>query len=224
MKARWRCCSLAALAVTAILASGCNLIALPFFIFGPEPRIEPECKCLADKEHKEQVKVVILTYSGLETRPEFVRVDRELTNHLREQLKAALAYNKEDVIVANPRRIEEFCNENPNADPEEIGNHFDADYVIYLEINELTLYEKGSRNTLYRGQADITVNLIDLKHPDEGPIQKEFRCLYPGEVKNAIPREDISLAQFRHDFLAYTGKRLAWYFTSHPTNADHSCE
>ncbi|HXG10050.1 MAG TPA: hypothetical protein VNK04_09700 [Gemmataceae bacterium] len=216
------------LVVAALGLTGCNLLALPFFIFGPEPAVPAGMKRVASDDKRKVVKVLILTHNtGLEMKPEFVRADRELTERVRAHLKAGFEYNKENVVIASPRRVEEFKNENPDwhtMDFEEIGKQFGADYVFYLEIRSLTLYEPRSANTLYRGRAEITVSLIDVNHPDEGPLRREFVCQFPSETRHAIPVEDISLEKFRDAFLNYVAKRLSWYLTSHPTREEHDCE
>lgn len=176
--------------LVALGLTGCNLLTLPFFIFGPEPAVEPSLKRLAAEDKKKDVKVMILTYSKMMTKPEFARVDRDLNQRLRAQLKAGFEYNKENVRVAVPRRLEEFQNENPSwytMDLDEIGKQFGADYVIYLEVKELTLFEKGSSNTLYRGKAEINVSLIDVNNPDEGPLRSDFVCQYPSETGQIPP-------------------------------------
>src|SRR5262245_9079924 len=71
MAATWRRWCLLGVFLTAALGSGCNILSLPFFIFGPEPKIEAKLHKLASDEKDKEVKVVILAYSGLETRPEF---------------------------------------------------------------------------------------------------------------------------------------------------------
>ena len=63
--------------------------------------------------------------------------------------------------LASPQQVERFKSETPNwkrLSLEEIGKHFQADYVICLEIESASLYEMGSSNQLYRGrfQANMT--------------------------------------------------------------------
>jgi hypothetical protein len=207
--------------------TGCNLLALPFFILGPEPAREADLKKLAADDKKKEVKVVILAHNTMEVKPEFIRIDRDLSERLRTQLKAGFEYNKENVRVVSSRRVDEFKNENPGwhtMDFEEIGKQFGADYVVFLEIKNISLYEKGSGNTLYRGRADINVSLIDVTNPDEGPLRKEFICQFPSEVRQGIPVDDINPEKFKNDFLHYVSGRLSWMFTKHPTRMEHDCQ
>jgi hypothetical protein len=225
MATTWRHGALSGLALLAALCIGCNMLSLPFFLLGPEPKVEPLLKKVASDKNDE-VKVVVLSYAGLETRPEFLRADRDLSNLLVRQLRDGFKYNSEKVTVVAPQKVEEFKNSHPNwhsMDLTEIGSRFGADYVIYLEINKLSLYENGSSNMLYRGQAEISLSLVNVKDADEGALQKEFTCTYPSEASYATP-SDKNPAAFRAEFYEHVAKKLAWHFTSHPTEADHSCE
>jgi hypothetical protein len=98
-----------------------------------------------------------------------------------------------------------------------VGQHFKADYVIYIEINKLSLFERGSDMQLLRGRADLLVSVVDLKNSDETPDSRDFTCVYPSDSKGAI---DVSLentpAQFRQAFLGYVARRLSYYFAPHP--------
>jgi hypothetical protein len=226
MATTWRRGALSGLVLLAALCIGCNMLSLPFFILGPEPKVEPLLKKVASDQKDKEVKVVVLSYAGLETRPEFLRADRDLSNVLVRQLRDGFKYNGEKVLVATPQKVEDFKNNHPNwhsMDLTEIGKRFGADYVIYLEINKLSLYENGSSNMLYRGRAEISVSLVNVNDADEGALQKEFTCTYPSEASYATPSDKNPMA-FRAEFYEHVAKKLAWHFTSHPTQADYSCE
>lgn len=214
----------ASLILATGLGTGCNVLELPFFLMGPEPKKEASLKRIASDDKQKEVKLVLVAYSGLETRPEFIQADRQLTELLAKHLRELFEYNKERVTVVSPRKVEEYKSNRPNwhqeLDPAQIGRHFRADYVAFLDINDLGLFEKGSINKLYRGQADITVTLVDVNVKDDYPERKEFTHTFPGAAKGPIPVDDMSLIQFRQLFLAAVARRLAWYFTSHPTARD----
>ncbi len=61
---------------------------------------------------------------------------------------------------------------------------------------------------MYRGRMDITVALVDVKKPDEYPDRKEFNHIFPSELKGPIPVGDITLNQFRQEFLDSAARRL----------------
>jgi hypothetical protein len=208
--------------LVAVLCTGCNVLSIPFFLMmGMDPQREPECR-LAAKDR--EVKVVVLAYSsGVETRPEFIRVDRDLSRLLAQWLQKGFKDNKEKVTLVSPSKVEKFKDDHPNWETmnlEEIARHFEADYVINLEVESLSLYEKGSGNQLYLGRAAIGVSVVDMNQPGEGAIfQKMYTCQYP-EVRGPIPVSDKPVQQFRLEFLMYIAKHLSWYFTAHPISED----
>jgi hypothetical protein len=219
----WR---LAALILTATACFGCNLLSLPFFLAtGMDPKHEPKCK-LASTEKDKEVRLVLIAYSGMETRPEFLRVDRELTTLLARELLKGFKENKEKVTIVAPSKIEKYKDEHPNwrtLGAAEIGKYFDADYVIDLEIESLSLYEPGSGNQLYRGRGSIAIAVADVSKPDEDPMYREvYTAEYP-KARGPVPVGDGNANQFRQLFLAQVAKELSWRFTAHPTSDDISC-
>jgi hypothetical protein len=229
MAARFQRWLLPLLLLTSVLGLGCNVLALPFFLFGPEPTVPPEMRPLAAKEKDRKIRVVILTTANsLETRPELSGFDRELTRKLTQHLLENSKNNQEKVAVVPPIKVDQFKADTPNWRSldfkEDIGRHFDADYVIVLEINSVTLFQSGSGNTLYRGKANINVSLINVFDPDEATETKSFVKEFPTENKGEIAVGDIPANQFREQFIDFVAKHLAWYFTAHPTSDSYSCE
>jgi len=219
----WR---LAGLLLLASLGFGCNMLALPFFLMtGMDPKHEARCKLACDDKKKE-VRVVIVAYSGLETRPEFIRVDSELTHLLSRHLQEAFRANKEKVTVVSRSQVDKYKDEHPNwhaLSAAEIGRYFNADYVIDLEINALSLYERGSSNQLYRGHADITISCWDVNASGEDPKYTEpYTAEYP-RTRGPIAVSDGNAQQFRQAFLNQVAKELSWRFSAHPTSDDYTC-
>lgn len=212
---RWR---LAVLLLVAAFGFGCNMLSLPFFLLMGANSKQPALCKLASKDKDKEVRVVILASAGLETRPEFLRVDRELTSLLARHLTQGFKDNKEKVKLVPARQIDQFKDEHPNwktMDLVKIGEHFDADYVIDLEIISLSLYEQGSANQLFRGRADIHVRVVDVNEPDDDPIFKQlYTCEYP-KTRGPIPVGEGSMLQFKQKFLDHVGRHLSWYFTAH---------
>jgi hypothetical protein len=127
--------------------------------------------------------------------------------------------------------VDRFKSETPNWRTldfkEDIGRNkeFNADYVIVLEIESLSLYQSGSGNTLLRGRANINVSVINVFDADGGdPSPHHFSCDYPSEAKGAVAVGDMTVSQFREKFVDYTARHLAWKFTAHPQKDDQSCE
>jgi hypothetical protein len=226
MKAIVRRSGLGFLLAAAALCTGCSASTLLYFLC-PENKHQPEMKQLAADDKKE-VRVAILTYSPLlEARPEFIQADRQLSQEFARTLRQLCEENGENVTIVNPRKVEEFKSNHPSwhelPDLGEVGKKFKADYLIYVEINSLSLYEAGSANQLYRGHASLAVQLIDVNKPDESVGPRQFSCTYP-DAKGPLPVEDAPAGEFRQAFLGHVAKKLAWCFTASPIREQYYVE
>jgi len=202
---------------SAALVAGCNFPANMYFLM-PESKEPAGYKRLASEDKKKEVKVVIWTYAPLETREEFVQVDRQLAEALAKQINEMSKENSEKVTVIPPRKVEVYKNQHPDwasLDPEQIGRYFEADYVINVEIDRLSLYEPQTHETLLRGRGQFLVKLVDVKHPDESPSPKRFTDTYPNEAR-FVDGSDMDRFGFRDVFLDHAAKHMAFLFVDHP--------
>jgi hypothetical protein len=210
----------------AALCSGCNVLAMPFFLLpGMEPKVAARYK-IAPKEKDKEVRVIILASAGLETRPELLRVDRELSRKLAAKLEEGFKKNSEKVTIIPTSRVEKYKDDHPSwktKQPEEIGRYFRADYVIDLEINSISLYQQGSYNQMFRGRAEIAVDVVDVNKPSEGPVyHEEYGIEYP-KVRGPQPVDGANPAGFRDAFLSYVARELSWRFTAHLQDDEQDC-
>lgn len=205
----------------ALVGIGCSPGSLMYFLL-PEPKEPARMRQLTSQNAERTPRVVVLTYAGLETRPEFIQADRQLADLLAKQLSELSRENKEHVTVISPRKIEAYKSNHHDwhqRDLREIGRTFDADYIVYLEINGLDMYERGSAQQLYRGRADLTIHLIDMKNSDESE-SRPFRCTYPSEARGPVQIGfDSNPTQFRLAFLTHVARELSWHFVRYPRRA-----
>lgn len=195
---------------------GCSFPQSLYFLM-PEAKEPAECKRLAAEDPKKEVKVVLWTYMGLDSREEFIQADRHLAGMLAEEIRRLSEENKEKVTVIKPSLVEQYKSRHPNwqsLDPEKVGHDFKADYVINLEIDKLSLYEPNANQQLYRGQTQILVSVVDVQHPDDA-TQKEFNDRYPSEAAGVFDTFALPPTAFRDKFLQHVAKRLAFYFVDH---------
>jgi hypothetical protein len=209
----------------AAMATGCNMMALPFFLIPSLSDEKPKCD-LVSKDKDKEVKVVILASMGLETHPDLVRFDTDLSRLLAHTLQEAYKARKEKVTIVSNSRVEKYKDDHPNwqaLSDIEIGKHFHADYVIVLEIGSLSIYEKGSSNTLYQGRAGISVKVVDLNANDDNRVkfEEEYRCEFPRGGR-PVPAGDNDLAQFKRRFLNVAARELSWNFVAHPFDDETS--
>ena len=156
--------------------------AVPCTSSCPRPRIRPSASGWLPTDGKKEVKVVLWTYMGLDPREEFIQADRHLAGMLAEEIRRLSEENKEKVTVVKPNLVEQYKSRHPNwqaLDPEKVGHDFNADYVINLEIDKLSLYEPNANQQLYRGQTQILVSVVDMKHPDERDSTKSSPTAIP---------------------------------------------
>lgn len=202
-----------------LLGAGCDMASLAYFLL-PEQQLPAKMRHLASEDKEKTPKVVILTWGGLETRAEFIHADRQLSELLAMHLKRLAEDNGEKLAVVPARKVEEFKNANPNwrgMDLTEIGRRFDADHVIYLEVNSMSLYEFGSANTLLRGRISLNVTLVDAHRPDDPPMQENYTTTYPGDAPGALPVDnEAQKMQFRQAFLNRVARDLSRYFSRCP--------
>jgi hypothetical protein len=212
----------------AALCGGCDAGTLAYFMM-PETRQPAELKRLASDDKKREVRAVVLSYMALEPRAEFFQADRQLSELVAKQIAEISATNEERLTIVAPRKVEEYKSTHPawhdDIDMSKIGRHFRADYVIYIEINSMGLYEKGSANQLYRGQSNVSVAVIDVNRPDDTPERRERTYVYPSDAKGPIPVDgETNPLEFRQMFLSYIAKRVAWCFTAHPKREGYYTE
>src|SRR5262249_38891612 len=150
-----------------------------------------------------EVKIAIVAvHANPEIRSELTTVDRQIGQRLAQLLEERFKENKEKVTVVPPNQVYSYQNKRPGGvTPHEVGKHFQADYVIPLEINSISLFE-GSYNQFYRGKADIAVTVTDVRKPvGEGEkFTQPYQCEYPSAQK-FVETGDMPWAHFRARFV-----------------------
>jgi hypothetical protein len=176
-----------------------------------------------EKKKNTELKIMVLAYSAMDPSTEFVTADRELQSSLSRQLLQLAKKNEQKVALISPTKVQEYKNAHPDwhtSRIQDIGRQFDADYVIYLEIESMSLYEKGGFNQLYRGRAEIGITLVNMQKPDMDPVEKHFSCEYP-KTRGPVPVDEMNARQFYLSFMESVTKRLSWYFVPHESQEDY---
>jgi hypothetical protein len=224
---RWRLAGW--LVAAAVLSTGCNLASLAWFLYpGGDMRQPPELAPLAPQEKGKPVRIAVIAYSSGSVASEFPTADRDLAGQLSQQLFQSFKDDKQAVSVIPGSKIQEFKNDHPgwkqSMGLKEIAKYFKVDYLIYLEIDSMSLYETGSQKTLYYGRTNLTVSVLDANKPDESPFPKTFGCEYPKSKGPISVDESTPSRAFYMAFMNYLAKRLSWYFIPHEINQDITCE
>ncbi len=204
---------------TSGLLVGCNPQALNFLLMPfVDDRVQPKCK-LETEGKKEVVVAILTTFTNLETRPEMLPVESELSDRLAAEMRKRTVEAKEKMKFIPTAKVHTLMNQSAGSNtlsPREIGQKLKADFVINLEINSISLYEKGSFNQLFRGKTEIAITCVDVHKPQgEGTMLQEiYPREYPG-ARGPIDAGNSSVLEFRTQFLNVIAQGLARFFIAY---------
>ena len=148
--------------------SGCRVgMLLGLLIAGP-PTVEPEFdrqtkQSMTDKD----VTVAVVCFAPTDVRYSFESIDHELSKYV------SLRLREHKIVTVPPDRVRAWLEENKDEwdTPAEIGAALDVTYVVYIDLNEFSLFEEGS-GTLYRGRSEAVVSAWKME--EDGTAEKIF--------------------------------------------------
>lgn len=197
---------LAALLISVSL-SGCSYVLFLGYLIGGPPSVEPDFdaqtkESMTDKD----VTVAVVCFAPNEVLYAFENVHHELAKYVTHRLI-------QHKITAIPHDyVKAWLEENRDWDkPEEIGAAFKATYVVYIDLNEFSLYEEGS-SSLYRGQSEAIVSV--WKMDDNGEAEKIFSAekisKYPAQQPISTSEETFS--NFKARYLTRLSDQIGRFF------------
>ncbi len=202
-------------------STGCNPLGV--FTFAAYLTGQDLEERIAFKFPQDARRVAVITYSPYSARQELGPVDRELNDRVSRRIadyfdSKRMRYKKE-VILAS--KVQQFQNEHPDWvkwEKGEIGRALKADYLVYIDIQALSIYEEASHRTLYKGHAEMTVSVVRiLPDAQETVFNGKFIVVdYPTKMRS-VPTSDITLPRFREGFIDAMAKQVSWLFTPHET-------
>jgi hypothetical protein len=209
--------------LTAAAASiGCNPITSMWFLTQgwKEQKVPPQF-ALADPTGKE-VTVLLLATTHASVPAELAGLERQLTTHFSKALADRCKENKEKVTVVAQAKLDRYKRDHPDwavMGPREVGKAFDATFVIDMEINRVGLYDPRGAGEFYHGQADISINVWDLRKDAEDGVafDHEYTCDFP-KGDRPVPVERFHVNKFKAAFLKRMGTDLAHMFTAFPSD------
>jgi hypothetical protein len=218
VRGRWW---VAALVLGVAALGGCNPFMLAAFMF-PMDRMDPP-KCPLTMDGKDSRVVILCYYAGApSSHPSLNRADWDIGWRVYQLLQERFKETEERVTIVPPNQVRNYQNRHPRwreKDPREIGEHFKADYVLTLEINNLRLFDDqpGNRNHFYKGHAEISVTATNLHKPEgeAGVFMDEYVTDYP-RSQMPVGVTEMTLTQFRARLIDAVARDLARLFTSHP--------
>lgn len=211
-----------ALMVAVAASFGCNPLLMPFYLFGGltktkvPSRFDFYDKAKAAKKKKD-IKIVVLSYNGRSLSPDYLTAERTLSALFVNKLGEAFKSNKERVTVVPASEVEKFKRQHDDwraMSFAEIGKQFGADYVIDMELANLSLFEPNSRD-MFRGHCRIPITIIDIEKDLQEPFDSEIYELdYPGGGQSIPADLDTSPEKFQARFFAKIVVELTRLFTA----------
>lgn len=204
---RWGPICWAALAICLPLLYGCDLVRA--FAIASAPKTE---KVDAEFGRLPGKKTLIYIWVPVEIKWDYPHIRLELAKHLAAYLKT----NVKDFRVVEPEAVETYLEKSRNveADPVQLGKHFQADMVVHLSLYQFSLRDPGMAH-FYRGRLYSSVEVHDLGKGDvaERVPLREVKVVCPEE--KAIGFTNVRADQVRQQtyemFTAEVGKKFHGY-------------
>ncbi len=214
------------LAMVAVLAggsliatSGCDPRTLAYFLQPFEPMVPPKCETSFEGK-----KVVVLCHVASNSMVEYSSLDRDLTR----EFTAILRKKVKKVVLVDPDKVATWVEAHPKwSAPSEIANDFNADIVVFLEVEQFQIQSPGDLNMLH-GESKVHIQAFEMQYPKNSkdkPIKdqpKEPVSIYDdyGETmfpeRGPIPVETgASRSKFRIKFVKIVAKEVSWHFIEH---------
>jgi hypothetical protein len=212
-------------AAVAMLMVG-GLVALvgcdprPFFYFLQpfEPTIAPPGPSLEGK------KVVVLVHATSGSQAEFPTLERDLNREFIANLKKKL----KKINVVDPEKVATWVEGHPKwTDPADAARDFEADVVIFLEMETFQVQAPGDLNVL-QGSAKVHIQAFEMAYPKNSkgrPIKdqpKESHSIYDDyqesnfPVRGPVPMDSgIGRSAFKNKFIQVIGGECSWHFVEH---------
>ena len=213
---------LAGLALLLPLA-GCDPRMAMFFLQPFDPMVPHTGPDLKGK------KVVIVAAATAGAQTEFQGIERELVREIVPLLREGV----KKIEVVPPQKVWDWVESHPSwTDPSEILKEFEADVVIFLEMEDFRTQDVSSPG-LYQGNSKIHVRVSTNDHPKDsrGKPQKDqpkeisvihddyTETIFPS--RGPIPADSgVSPAAFKNKFLKLVASEVSWHFVDHAPGDD----
>lgn len=202
----WHVCGFV---LIAAMFSGCNYLLFAGYLIGGPPSITPDFDAETGLSMTEKdIVVAVVCTAPKEVLLNFTRIDYTLSQYVANRM-----FQKE-IQVINPDRIRAWLDKNADWDtPDQIGAAFGVDYVVYIELNDFNLYEKGSQ-VLHRGRSDVLVSVWEMEGEEgEQIFTRNIESIYP----RAVPRStyETKFSTFKRQYLEVLSEDIGILFYEH---------
>jgi hypothetical protein len=170
------------------------------YIIQGEPTKDPEFTKLKDK------KVAVVCYAPARVRYNADDVDTEVAKGV----SALLKRNGKAIDVVDPDQVADWLDQHANwSDVTEVGKEFSADYVVFVDIQEFSVYEENSPNML-RGRSYVDIRVYDVVNEGAVVYSTDLESIYP--LGRPIPAGEKRETSFRREYLARLSDEIGRHF------------
>jgi hypothetical protein len=209
---------------TGLMAlAGCDPRPMLYFLQPWEPTIPAPGPSLKGK------KVVVLTHAVTGTQNDFLTLDRDLAR----EVGTIFQTKVKKIELVNQDKVWKWVEGHPNwTDPAEVAEAFEADIVVFLEVESFQIQDPHSPGLL-EGSAKTHIQAVALDYPKNSkgkPITdkpKEAKVVYDDyrdtsfPVRGPIPVETgVSKGAFKTKFLQVVAAEISWHFVEHSPEDD----
>jgi hypothetical protein len=203
-----------------IAISGCDPRALAYFLQPFSPTIPPPAGApsLIDK------KVVILCNATSGSLAEFPSLERDLTREFAANIKKKV----KKITVVDPDKVAVWVEAHPRwTDPADAARDFDADIVIFLEVEQFQIQSPGDLNMVH-GDSKVHIQAFEMRYPTNSrdkPIKdqpKEAHNVYDDYAETSFPNRGplpidtgTSRGAFKNKFMRIVAAEASWHFVEH---------
>jgi hypothetical protein len=198
--------------------SGCDPRSLAYFLQPFEPTIAPPGPSLENK------KVVILCNVSSSSLAEFPSLERDLSREFGKALKK----KAEKMTLVDVDKVATWVEAHPRwTEPAEAARDFNADIVIFLEVEQFQIQAPGDLNVVH-GDSKIHIVAYEMKYPTNSkdkPLKdqpKEPHDIYNDYAESSFPNRGplpidtgTSRSAFKNKFLKVVATEASWHFVEH---------
>jgi hypothetical protein len=210
------------LAATLLCLSGCSLVVMGGKMLLGDLKQDSQFHQSTHVDlAKANCKVLILCSANETIRSDYAGVEFDILEGLIHRLKA-----HEITKIVSPNAVAGWIDEHgdrfDNLKP--IAEHFDAEYVIHIDLSKFTCLEDNSPNLL-RGQAEGRVHAYKMDGTGSEKrlldvMSSDFNARYP--QGNPISVDKKSAKNFQQEFVDRVSMQLSLIFYDHPRSEEAS--
>lgn len=212
----------AAVLLVLVASIGCDPIQMLSFIAYPvnENNQDPKLCSLTIEGKESKVLFLAAHEDVMPANLAFRDAHRELTRLLVRMLEERYKEGQDKIKIVPVSQVFNYMDNHTHwvtESKQDLGKHFGADFVVFLELGPMSIWEKGSNSTLYRGNVEIRMSVFDVHQPEgETLVHSDvYSCTFP----TSCPMDATELSQdgFKLRFMDRIAKELVPYFAPHPS-------